>query len=280
MLRPAAGYLAAAERALIISRQRPALDDPGRVSAITAVDVAGQRLEDAGKSADLTTAQRERLGSVMSLSAQLRDGSAYLSAGQTVSQVRQLQRGVTQLIDSIVAAQIDPEPKLAALQQALDGRVSLAMQIFMTNAADPKTSTRSTCRPRLGVEQVIIDRLGSYLGTDQAEIQKLNQQNAAHFGVVRSGGHNLGDAEDFESYDDLSATLLNGHRQAPHQRRQRRARPGHRQRGRHLALLLAAIILALLVSRLLLNPIRRVREGALEVANTRLPEAVAKIRAG
>ena len=44
--------------------------------------------------------------------------------------------------------------------------------------------------------------------------------------------------------------------------------------------LLAAIILALLVSRLILNPIRRVRAGALQVAHERLPEAVAKIRAG
>ena len=47
-----------------------------------------------------------------------------------------------------------------------------------------------------------------------------------------------------------------------------------------LAALLAAIFLALFVSRLLLNPIRRVREGALEVANERLPETVAKLRAG
>ena len=38
--------------------------------------------------------------------------------------------------------------------------------------------------------------------------------------------------------------------------------------------------MALLVSRLLINPIRRVRTSALEVAHQRLPEAVAKIRAG
>ena len=187
MLAPAAGYLAAAERALIISRQRPALDDPGRVSAISAVDVAGKRLEDAGKSADLTTAQRERLGSVISLSSQLRDGSAFLSAGQTVSQVRQLQRGVTQLIDSIVAAQINPEPKLAGAAAGTRRSRVPGHADFMTNAADPKTINQVDLSAELGVEQVIIDRLGSYLGTDQAEIQKLNQQNAAHFGVIRSG---------------------------------------------------------------------------------------------
>src|SRR6188768_1012207 len=78
VLRPAVGYLAAAERAIIISRQRPLLDDPGRVSAIEAVGVAGQRLEDIGKQADLTAAQHKRLDSVLNLSEQLRDGRAYL----------------------------------------------------------------------------------------------------------------------------------------------------------------------------------------------------------
>src|SRR3954462_6440227 len=41
VLRPTAGYLAAAERAIITSRQHPALDDPERKSAIDAVGVAG-----------------------------------------------------------------------------------------------------------------------------------------------------------------------------------------------------------------------------------------------
>src|SRR3954469_4796085 len=207
VLRPAAGYLAAAERALIISRQRPGLTDPGRLSAISAVDTAGKRLEDVGKTADLSSKQQTRLDTVMKLSAQLREGRAYLSAGQAVAQVRQLQRGVTELIDSIVAEQIDPEPKLAALQQALDGRVSLAMQIFMTNA-DAKNINSVDLAAELGVEQVIIDRLGSFLGISEPQVQKLNQQNAAHFGVIRNDSFNIGDAEDFEPYDNLTTTLL------------------------------------------------------------------------
>src|SRR4051794_36496193 len=207
VLRPAAGYLAAAERALIISRQRPGLTDPGRLSAISAVDTAGKRLEDVGKTADLSSKQQTRLDTVMKLSAQLREGRAYLSAGQAVAQVRQLQRGVTELIDSIVAEQIDPEPKLAALQQALDGRVSLAMQIFMTNA-DPKTINMVDLSAELGVEQTVIDRLGSFMGLEDPDVTKLNQQNAAHFGVVRANETNIGDAEDFEWYDNLTTRLL------------------------------------------------------------------------
>jgi signal transduction histidine kinase len=280
VLRPAAGYLAAAERAIIISRQRTALDDPGRVSAIQAVEVAGKRLAEIGKQSDLTATQQKRLDSVISLSAQLRDGKAYVSSGQAVSQVRQLQRGVTELVDAIVVEQIDPEPKLAALQQALDGRVSLAMQQYMVNVADPKQINLVDLSAELGVEQIIIDRLGSFLGTDQLDVQKLNQQNASHFGVVRNGDRDLGDAEAFEAYDDLSVSLLDDID---------KNLTGAASDARGLAianavitigLLLAAIFLALLVSRMLLNPIRRVRDGALEVATTRLPEMVAKIRSG
>ena len=36
----------------------------------------------------------------------------------------------------------------------------------------------------------------------------LNQQNARHFGEIRSGGSNLDDAEAFGPYDDLSGQLL------------------------------------------------------------------------
>ena len=280
VLRPAAGYLAAAERAIIVSRQRPALDDPGRLSAIEAVDVAGQRLLDIGKQSDLTATQDKRLKSVITLSAQLRDGDAYVSSGSAVSQVRQLQRGVTELIDAIVVAQIDPEPKLAALQQALDGRVSLAMQQYMVNINDPKQVNLVDLSAELGVEQVIIDRLGSYLGTDQKDVLTLNQQNAAHFGEIRGGGSDLGDAEAFQAYDTLSVSLLNDIDK-------NLTSAASDARGLAIAnavitvaLLLAAIFLALLVSRMLLNPIRRVREGALEVANVRLPEMVAKIRSG
>ncbi len=280
VLRPAVEYLAAAERAIIISRQQPAFDDPARVKAIDAVGEAGKRLEDTGKSADLTSAQQNRLQSVLSLSVQLRDGKAYISTSQAVSQIRQLQRGVTQLIDTIVAEQIEPEPKLAALQQALDGRVSLAMQQYQVNIADPNTINFVDLAAELGVEQVIIDRLGSYLGTDDKFVLALNQQNAAHFGVVRNSQHNLGDTEAFEPYDDLSADLLNDIDANLSDAASDARGLAIANAVVTIALLLAAIFLALLISRLLLNPIRRVRDGALEIANERLPEMVARIRAG
>jgi signal transduction histidine kinase len=280
VLRPAAGYLAAAERAIITTRQIPALDDPDRVSAIDAVAAAGKRLEDTGKAAELTAAQRNRLDSVLTLSEQLRSGRAYISTSSAVSQVRQLQRGVASLIDAIIAEQLEPEPKLPALQQALDGRVSLAMQQYMVSVSDPKTINLVDLSAELGVEQIIIDRLGSIVGTTDPQVQSLNQQNAAHFGVLRGGGHDLGDEEAFEAYDDLSVELLDDIDKNLTEAANDARALAIANAVVTGALLLAAIFLALMISRMLLNPIRRVRDGALEVANTRLPEMVGRIRAG
>src|SRR4051794_32108072 len=56
VLRPAAAYLAAAERAVILSRQVPAADDPARVAALDAVKAAGTQLQDSASSANLSAA--------------------------------------------------------------------------------------------------------------------------------------------------------------------------------------------------------------------------------
>ena len=280
VLRPAADYLAAAERAIITARQKPLVADPERVAAIEAVDAAGTRLEDVSKSADLTSKQQARLDTVMSLSQQLRDGKAYVSVGASVSQVRQLQRGIVELINAIVAEQIEPEPRLQMLQQAIDGRVSLAMQQFQVATNDGKDINPVNLAAELGVEAATIDRLAAQLGSTNELVLALSQQNAARFGIVQGGGSNVGGPEAFEPYDDLSTNLLNGIDDEL---------TTAANDARTLAIanavitgvaLVAAILLALLVSRLLLNPIRRVRDGALEVANERLPEMVARIRSG
>ena len=279
VLRPAVGYLAAAEAAIITSRQKPLLDDPDRVAAIDAVEAAGKELEDVASSADLTGSQQKQLDNVLSLSVQLRDGKAYVSVGAAVSQVRQLQRGVAELIDTIVAEQIEPEPRLQMLQQTIDGRVSLAMQQFQVAAGGQDTNPVDLAA-EVGVEAATIDRLGAQLGTTDEYVLALSQQNAAHFGIVQGGGTNVGGPEAFETYDELTTNLLDGiDKQLTGAASDARAL-AIANAVLTLAALLAAVFLALFISRLLLNPIRRVREGALEVANERLPEMVARIRAG
>ena len=217
---------------------------------------------------------------MLSLSEQLRDGDAYVSAGSAVSQIRQLQRGVSELIDAIAVEQVEPEPRLQMLQQTIDGRVSLAMQQFQVAGNAGKDANPVDLAAEVGVEAATLDRLGAQLGTTDKYVLALSQQNAAHFGIVKGGGHDVGGPEAFEQYDELSTELLNGID---------KQLSGAASDSRALAIanavitaaaLLAAIVLALFISRLLLNPIRRVREGALDVANSQLPEMVAKIRAG
>ena len=220
----------------------------------------------------------------MSLSVQLRDGHAYLSVGQAVSQLRQLQRGVTELIDAIVVEQIEP----ASPSWPRSSRRSTAASRWpCSSSRSPTTATRRQSTSvdlaaELGVEQVIIDRLGSYLGTDDKYVLALNQQNAAHFGVIR-----FRRARPRRRPGGFRSLRRPEHPAAERHRRRGLNSAAKDARGLAIAnavltvaLLLAAIFLALLVSRLLLNPIRRVRDGTLEVANERLPEMVASIRAG
>ena len=97
---------------------------------------------------------------------------------------------------------------------------------------------------------------------------------------MRTGGTDLGGTEAYAEYDQLIGTLMDGIDDelatAASDARERALVNA----GITLGALLAAILVALLISRLLLKPIGRVREGARAVAHERLPEAVAKIRAG
>jgi len=280
VLRPAVAYLAAAERAAVVARERTAADDPARDAAVMQVQQAGVDLERARDSAELTSTQLDQVDSVLDLSAQLRTEMGYVSIGQSVAQVRLLHRGVIKLIDTIVAEQIEPEPRLQILSQTLDGRVSLAMQQLAV-----AYGTGDLARPRqlaaeIGIESAAIERLGVALGATDPLVLSLRQQNALHLGTIRDNGTDLGDESAYVPYDQLSGELLTGIDRELSAAAAESRRLAIINTAVTLGTLLAAIILALLISRLLLNPMRRVREGALEVAREQLPQAVARIRAG
>ncbi|MGI8900698.1 MAG: hypothetical protein ACR2HA_07170, partial [Nocardioides sp.] len=280
VLRPAVTYLAAAEHAAVLARKNTAVVDPDRDTAIAAVAAAGAELESARDSADLTATQLKQVNSVLDLSAQLRTGMGYVSIGQSVAQVRLLHRGVTQLINTIVAEQIEPEPRLQVLSQTLDGRVSLAMQQLAVAYGSGDLARPRQLAAEIGIESSAIERLGVARGATDPLVLSLRQQNALHFGTIRDNGTDLGDDSAFVAYDQLAEDLLNGidtelSRAADDSRNLAAVNSAIT-----LGTLLAAIILALLISRLLLNPIRRVREGALLVAREQLPAEVARVRAG
>jgi len=281
VLRPAVAYLTAAERAMVAAQGTSAASQASLEAALQDAKRAAAQLVSAEATADLTAEQRYQIDALLDLSRALREGgTGSLSPGTWVAQLRQLQSGVTQLITTIVNAQLDPEPRLELLSQTLGGRFSLAMQQALV-ATERKGDTGSLeLFAELGVEGAAIDRLASALGDSEPAISTLRTENAQRSRTIRTGGVDLGGVAAYDEYDALIGKLMNGiDRQlaaSASSARQHALVNG----GITLGALVAAILLALLVSRLLLNPLRKVREGTLAVAHEQLPAEVARIRAG
>ncbi len=280
VLRPAVDYLTAAQRAMIAAQAETETSEADLGAALMDLQAAAIAMSDARSTADLTTEQRYQVDVVLDLSQALREGTDTLSPGTWVAQLRQLQSGVTQLITTIVNAQIDPEPRLELLSQTLAGRFSLAMQQALVATERTGKTGSLELFAELGVEGSAIDRLASSLGDSEAGIATLRTANAQRFRTIRTGGADLGGADAYTEYDELVSSLLSGIDTQLAAAASSARQSAQVNAGITLGALLLAVLLAFLVSRLLLKPIRRVREGALAVAHERLPEAVAKIRAG
>ncbi|MFC6043849.1 HAMP domain-containing sensor histidine kinase [Nocardioides hankookensis] len=280
VLPPAVDYLNAAENAAIVARHKTSAVDPKRDAAVKQVDAAAEEFEQAAGDADLTDAQQVQVRTIMDLSQQLRNGEAYVSVGQSVSQVRQLHRGITQLLTQIVNEQAQPEPLLPVVLNAIDGRLSLSMQQFQVAYDGSSLVSQTDLAAEVGTEASAIDRLGSALGATQPEVSALTSLNSQRFASVRSGGNNMGDKTAYKPYDQLTTDLfaeIDGDLNAA------------ARSARNLAIasavvtgtaLLVAVLLALMVARTLVRPIRRVRDGALQVAQVELPKTVERIRSG
>jgi signal transduction histidine kinase len=280
VLRPAIDYLTAASRAMVAA-QNPEASETGDVkAAVTDLEDAAEELESTRATADLTAEQSHQVDVVLDLSRVLREDSSNLSPGTWVAQLRQLQTGVSRLINTIANAQLEPEPRLQLLAETLAGRFSLAMQEALVATSRSGDTGSLELFAELGAEGAAVDRLASDLGEAEHSVTELLTDNARRTRTVRTGGTDLDATAAYGDYDRLVASLLDGV-----DAELAASADSARSRAVFYAVLtagalLAAIFLALLVSRLLLNPIRRVREGALAVAHEHLPAAVARIRAG
>ncbi len=225
VLPPAVDFLNAAENAAVVARRKTTAVDPKRDAAVKEVDVAADAFEAAADDADLTDEQREQVDSILTLSQQLRTNEGYLSVGQSVSQVRQLHQGITELVTQIVNEQAQPEPKLPVLVQTLDGRLALSMQQFQVAYDKGTTAIPVDLAAEVGVEGAAIDRLGTSLGLDDDRVMALTQGNSQRFGEVHSGGVDMGGNEAYQPYDEAV--------RRPARRHQRRPDHGGRERTTH-----------------------------------------------
>jgi len=281
VLRPAVNYLVAAERATVAAHLDTAESQRTLSSAVSQLKTAADALARGRDSDGLNAAQRYQVDVVLDLSRALRESAAgTLSPGTWEAQLRQLQSAVTQLITTIVNAQRNPEPGLELLAQALGGRFSLAMEQALVATARNGDTGSLELFAELGAEGVAIDRLASALGDSVPEIATLRTENADRFRTVRTKGTDLGGDDAYREYDALISSLMSGIGERLTASADAARTSAMVNGAVTLGALVATILLALLISRLILNPIRRVREGTLAVAHERLPEAVARIRAG
>jgi signal transduction histidine kinase len=280
VLRPAIDYLTAASRAMVAAQSDTWAGESAIQAAVADLNAAADELEGTRESADLTDEQSRQIDVVLALSRVLREDSRTLSPGTWVAQLRQLQTGVNRLIATIANAQLEPQPRLQMLTEALTGRFSLAMQQALASTSRAGDDASLDLFAELGTESAAIDRLAGDPGEAEAAVTDLLTDNARRTRTVRTGGTDLGGARAFAGYDTLVDTLLEGVDEELAASADAARTRALLNAGLTASSLLAAILLALLVSRLLLTPIRTVREGALAVAHEHLPDAVARIRAG
>jgi signal transduction histidine kinase len=281
VLRPAVAYLTAAERATVASQDTTGASASELSTALLSIQIEAEQLAEARTTSDLTADERYQIDALLDLSRAIRTASTDSLGPETwIAQLRQLQSGVTQLITTIVNEQINPEPRLELLSQALAGRFSLAMQQALATERTGETGSQDLFE-ELGVEASAIDRLASALGASEPAIAALRTENAQRAHAIRTSKADLGGAANaYDQYDALITKLMDGIDTQLAESASDARRSALVSGGITLGALLATLLLAYLVSRLLLNPIRKVREGARTVAHEQLPEAVARIRAG
>jgi signal transduction histidine kinase len=281
IIQPAVDYLTASEAAMVAAQSDSASSQGDLIDAISDISSNAEALVQARDTADLDELQTAHVNALLDLSQAMRgEGAETLGPATWIALVRQLESSVSQLITSVNAAQETPEPRLEQLSQAMSGRLSLALQQGLIATSLSQSSSQELFS-EIGVEAAAIDRLaGSVEGADD-QTALLRQQNTRHAGQIRDDAATDLDGRDaYAPYDEITETLVTGVTETLDEAAGAAQRNALVGAVLTLLALAAAIALAFFIARSLLGPIGKVRDGALAVARHRLPDAVARIRAG
>jgi signal transduction histidine kinase len=281
IIQPAIDYLTASEAAMVAAQTDSAASQGDLIDSISDIATSAETLVQAREAADLDERQAAHVDALLDLSQAMRGvGAENLGPATWIALVRQLESSVSQLITSVNAAQETPEPRLEQLSQAMSGRLSLALQQGLIATSLSQSSSQELFS-EIGVEAAAIDRLaGSVEGADE-QTALLRTQNTRHAGQIRDDSATDLDGRDaYAPYDEITQTLVTGVTETLDEAASDAQRNALVGAVLTLLALAAAVFLALFVARSLLEPIGKVREGALAVARHRLPDAVARIRAG
>ena len=235
------------------------------------------------RSTDLTDEQATGLESALAAAQPLRDSPANAPVETVSGQLADAVGHVNVVLGEFAGATSDT--RLTAVRDVLAGQVALTEQRLLTTSAvagakvDPLALGNA-----IGEEATAIESLSSSLGASNTFVDTLAQANELRLSsaaAVAEGTAGLPRAADAGSIYTSLANQINDGVVASMAAKASDARgTAVRDAIATVGLLVAAVLLALAVARMLLDPIKQVRQGALDVANERLPSALERIRAG
>jgi signal transduction histidine kinase len=276
VLGPSVAYLSAAENAAMTYRETE--DEAQREAALKKVNEAASELEAAWSTADLSDAERDQVRELLTSTQGLRDGSAYSLVSTATDALSKLEADVTLGIAEMTNTGSRTESQIGLVGQLNEGRLAVTQQQLLV-LPKPELIPKNELFGYLGVESAAISNLELQMPGNE-DVEMLRQYNASNTGLLGIGTPDLKGSAPLRIYDNLTASLLN-------QIEDRLADAASASQREAIVVavltalaLLLAIALALIVSRFLVGPIQKVRDGALQVAHEQLPETVRRIRAG
>jgi signal transduction histidine kinase len=279
VLGPAVEYLAATERLALPSSLAGAM---GGGNANDAYKTAEGNLKRSAAGAALDATQTGYVTSMTQIGDTLANGSGTGITATAPVQLSDMTRLSSELISSTLNTQGTPDPHVQALIQTLNARLSLVkQQLLIQSDAQESTLLGSVwLAAEIGVEGAALDNLKGLVGGHR--LSKLAAANGTRLGLATNSKVTALTAtpEDFTTYDGLSLRLLTNIDDELASNASASKQRALEDAGIILLAILASLVLALLVARALIVPLRKVRAGALEVAHEKLPDTVAKIRDG
>jgi signal transduction histidine kinase len=281
VLAPAVDYLAATERLALPSALASQLGD-GKTSADDAYTAAKSTLKRSADNASLTDAQSKLVDSMIQIGDTLSTGSGTGITATAPVQLSEMNRYTNQLINSTLNTTGTPDPRVQALVQSLTARLSLVKQQLLIQSSQQESSVLGSVwlAAEIGVEGAALDNLNAVVGGPR--IAKLTTANGTRLGQATNNKVTdlVATPDMFATYDALNARLLTKVQDELAANASDSKTRALTDSGIILLAILASLLLALLVARALIVPLRKVRAGALEVATEKLPETVARIRQG
>lgn len=270
---------------------------PGSTTALskakTRFDKAEKGLRDAMGTADLDEETLSDLQGALTIGTNFRANPISRTTGtpegvfETSRQVNQVTDRVDDVITAISDAQPTPDPNMTVLQDIRSGRSALSSQRILTSlpASGVTAQLRAEIQGAGGRESASIRAIPARVGAQQIPLlQEGNRTRTAIYANVGTDQQVTRARQSGEpsltAYDTLTMNTVNSINSTLTERMNDARISALRDAALIIGALLAALAFALLIARSLLEPIRRVREGALDVAQNQLPTAIERIRAG